>query len=315
VGPVLLVLGSCTSLQVGAALAVHLFALGGSTGTTFLRLGLAALVLLLVVRPRVRGWTRTQWRAALALGLALAGMNLSFYTSLSRIDLGTAVTVEFLGPLTLAALTSRRARDLVWVALALAGVGVLGFAGESHAGGLDPVGVGFALLAGVFWAAYIRAGARLGREVPGHGGLAVATAAAALVLLPVGLPGALRAVQAPHGLPLALGTAVLASVVPYSLELAALRRLPQRTFGVLLSLEPVVASLAGRVLLGQAVTGLGVVGIVLVVVASAGATWSASTGGDRPRPPRPRRPGGETGGTGARDDAPWSTAQPPPPGG
>lgn len=313
-GSVLLVIGSCTSLQVGAALAVHLFALGGSTGTTFLRLGLAALVLLLVVRPRVRGWTRTQWRAAVALGLALAGMNLSFYTALSRIDLGTAVTVEFLGPLTLAAVTSRRARDLVWVGLALAGVGVLGFAGESHDGGLDPVGVGFALLAGAFWAAYIRTGARLGREVPGHGGLAVATTVAALVLAPVGFPGAARAVQAPDGFLLALGTAVLASVVPYSLELAALRRLPQRTFGVLLSLEPVIASLAGRVLLGQALTPLGVLGIALVVVASAGATWSASTG-DR-SPPR-RRGLRDDPGAGAEPgvDGAWRGGQPAPPGG
>jgi inner membrane transporter RhtA len=278
VGSILLVLGSCASLQVGAALAVRLFALGGSTGTTFLRLGLAALVLLLVFRPRVRGWTWVQWRSVLALGLALAGMNLSFYTALSRIDLGAAVTVEFLGPLTLAAVTSRRARDLLWVGLALAGVGVLGFAGETHDGGLDPVGVGFALLAGAFWAAYIRTGARLGREVPGHGGLAVATAVAALVLAPAGEPGALRALGSPHGPALALGTAVLASVVPYSLELAALRRLPQRTFGVLLSLEPVVASLAGWALLGQAVTALAGLGVVLVVAASAGATWSASPG-------------------------------------
>lgn len=276
-GSVLLVLGSCTSLQIGAALAVHLFALGGSTGTTFLRLGLAALVLLLVVRPRVRRWTAVQWKASIALGLALAGMNLSFYTALTRVDLGTAVTIEFLGPLTLAAVTSRRARDLVWVALALAGVGVLGVAGESHSGGLDLVGVGFALLAGAFWAAYIRTGARLGQVVPGHGGLAVATVVATLALAPVGVPGAVQAVTAPNGWWLALGTAVMASVVPYSLELAALRRMPQRTFGVLLSLEPVIASLAGWALLGQAVTAAGAVGIVLVVAASAGATWSAGT--------------------------------------
>ena len=274
-GSVLLVLGSCTSLQLGAALAVHLFALGGSSGTTFLRLGLAAVVLLLVVRPRVRRWTGAQWRASIALGLALTGMNLCFYASLTRVDLGTAVTVEFLGPLTLAAVTSRRARDLVWVALALSGVCVLGVAGNE--GGLDRVGVGLALLAGVFWAAYIRAGTRVGQLVPGHGGLAVATGVAALVLAPVGLPGALQALGTLHGWWLALGTAVLASVVPYSLELAALRRLPQRTFGVLLSLEPVVASLAGWVLLGQSISLTGALGIVLVVAASAGATWSAST--------------------------------------
>jgi inner membrane transporter RhtA len=131
----------------------------------------------------------------------------------------------------------------------------------------------------VFWAAYIRTGARLGQVVPGHGGLAVATGLAALVLAPVGIPGAVQSLGAPNGWWLALGTAVLASVVPYSLELAALRRLPQRTFGVLLSLEPVVASLAGWVLLGQSMTAAGGAGIVLVVVASAGATWSAGPGG------------------------------------
>jgi inner membrane transporter RhtA len=275
VGPVLLVIGSCTSLQVGAALAVHLFALGGSTGTTLLRLGLAALVLLAVVRPRVRSWTGLQWRAVLALGLSLGAMNGCFYAAISRIDLGTAVTIEFLGPLTLSAVLSRRVRDLLWVGLALAGVVVLGLTGEHHGGSLDPVGVVFALLAGGCWAAYIMASARVGRLVPGHGGLAVATAVGALVLVPLGAGGALRAVTAPHGLWLALGTALLASVIPYSLELAALRRLPQRTFGILLSLEPVIASLAGWALLGQRMTLLGGLGVVLVVLASAGATASA----------------------------------------
>lgn len=274
-GPVLLVIGSCTSLQVGAALAVHLFALGGSTGTTLLRLGLAALVLLVVVRPRVRAWTGLQWRAAVMLGLSLGAMNGCFYAAISRIDLGTAVTIEFLGPLTLSAVLSRRLRDLLWVGLALAGVLVLGLTGEHHGGSLDPVGVVFALLAGACWAAYIMASARVGRLVPGHGGLALATAVGALALVPLGAGGAVHALGTPNGLWWALGTALLASVVPYSLELAALRRLPQRTFGILLSLEPVIASLAGWALLGQRMTLLGGLGVVLVVLASAGATGTA----------------------------------------
>ncbi|MEZ0494566.1 DMT family transporter [Kineococcus sp. TBRC 1896] len=278
-GPVLLVIGSCTSLQVGAALAVHLFALGGSTGTTLLRLGFAALVLLVVVRPRVRRWTGLQWRAAAALGLSLGAMNGCFYAAISRIDLGTAVTVEFLGPLTLSAVLSRRARELLWVALALVGVVVLGVTGEHHGGSLDPTGVLLALAAGAFWAAYIMTSARVGEVVPGHGGLAVATAVGALLLVPLGAGGALQALSAPGGPWLAFGTALLASVVPYSLELAALRRLPQRTFGVLLSLEPVIASLAGWALLGQRMTPLGGVGVALVVLASAGAT--ATTGRSR----------------------------------
>lgn len=284
-GSVLLVIGSCTSLQIGAALAVHLFALGGSTGTTFLRLGLAALVLLVLIRPKVRSWTGLQWRSAAALGISLGVMNACFYAALTRIDLGTAVTIEFLGPLTLSAVTSRRVRELLWVALALVGVAVLGLTGEGHGGPLDPVGVGFALAAGACWAAYIITGARLGRVTTGHGGLAVATTVGALLLLPLGFSGAVQAVSAPNGLWLALGTALLASVVPYSFELAALRRLPQRTFGILLSLEPVIAALAGWALLGQALSAFGGVGILLVVLASAGATLGASREAARAREP------------------------------
>jgi inner membrane transporter RhtA len=271
---VALVLGSCVSLQVGAACAARLFPAAGSTGTTLLRLGLAAALLLVAIRPRAHRWAAGQWRAVLAFGATLAAMNGTFYAALDRIPLGTAVTVEFLGPLTLAAVLSRQVRELGWVLLAAAGVATLGLQ-DGSGPGLDPVGVAYALVAGLFWALYILAGRRVGARVPGHGGLAVATAVGALLLVPVGAVGAAHAVAQPHLLPLVAATALLASVVPYSLELAALRRLPPPVFGVLLSLEPAIAAVAGWLLLGQGLGPAAAVAVGVVVLASAGSTLTA----------------------------------------
>lgn len=270
-GPVVLVLGSCVSLQVGAACAAQLFPVSGSTGTTLLRLGLAAALLLPLVRPRPRHWDRRQWRAVVLYGAALAAMNASFYAAIARIPLGTAVTIEFLGPLTLAAVLSRRPRDLGWVALAGTGVALLGL-GAGGAAGLDPAGVGFGLLAGLFWAGYILASQHTGAVVPGQAGLAVATVVGTLLLAPAGAAGAVHAFARWDLALFAVGTGLLGSVVPYSLELAALRRLPAAVFGVLFSLEPAIAALAGRVLLGQRIGPVESVAIGVVVVASAGST-------------------------------------------
>ncbi|WP_306203807.1 EamA family transporter [Actinoplanes sp. RD1] len=267
---VLMILGSCTSLQVGAALAARLFPVTGSAGATLLRLGLAAGVMVAVARPAVRAWRSHQWRAVLLLGLTLAGMNGFFYAAIARIPLGPAVAIEFLGPLTLAAVLSRRVRDIAWVLLAMAGVALLGFA--DGAGALDPLGVLFVLVAAAFWALYILASARAGAAVQGQGGLAIAMAVGAVVLLPVGVTGAERALTSPTVLVLALATGVLASVIPYSLELSALRRLPKRVFGVLLSLEPVVAAVAGWALLGQPATWVTALAVGVVVAASVGST-------------------------------------------
>ena len=273
---VLMVLGSCTSLQVGAACAARLFPVIGSTAATFLRLAVAAVIVLLATRPRVRAWSGGQWRSVVLFGLSLAAMNGSFYEAIARIPLGTAVTIEFLGPLTLAAVLSRRLRDLVWVALAAAGVALLGVAdGIGGAGSLDPVGVAFALVAGAFWAAYILASARVGSSVPGSGGLAVALAVAAVAMAPLGAAGAAATVTSPHLLLLAAATGVLASVIPYSLEFAALRRLPAHVFGVLLSLEPAVAATAGWLLLGQRMGPREAVAVGVVVLASAGSTLTS----------------------------------------
>jgi inner membrane transporter RhtA len=276
-----MVLGSCTSLQVGAACAAQLFPRIGSNGATFLRLTVAAVVLVAAARPALHRWTRRQWGSVVLFGLSLAGMNGSFYESIARIPLGTAVTIEFLGPLTLAAVLSRRPRDLTWVALAAAGVGLLGLTGSgTTTGSLDGVGVLFALVAAVFWAAYILASARVGATVPGQGGLAVALVVAALALLPLGAPGALTAVGSTRLLLLAAGTGVLASVIPYSLELAALRRLPPPVFGVLLSLEPAIAATAGWLLLSQRLGGWEAAAVGVVVLASVGSTLTAR----RPQP-------------------------------
>ncbi|GAB3298211.1 EamA family transporter [Pseudoclavibacter terrae] len=272
---VAMILASCISLQFGAALAMQLFPELGSWGVTTLRLLLAAGVLLLVARPRILSWSRRQWMHVLLFGVAIAGMNGFFFASLALIPLGPAVAIEFIGPLTLAAVLSRKPQHLAWVGLALVGMALLGVESFDSGEPLDPLGVLFTLIAGGFWAGYILIGARVGAWVPGTGGLAVAFAVAGVLTMPLGFGGVAAAVAAPWLLLLALGTAMLSSVVPYSLEFAALRRVPKHVFGVLLSLEPVMAALSGWLLLGQDVGLLAIIAIFLVVAASAGSTLSS----------------------------------------
>lgn len=271
---VLMVIGSCTSLQFGASLATQLFGPLGATGVTTLRLGLAAVMLALVTRPRVRTWTRSQWTAVAAFGLALAGMNGMFYEAIARIPLGPAVAIEFLGPLGLAAILSRKLKDFAWIVLALVGVMILGF--DDAGGLLDLVGVAFVLGAGFFWALYILASERVGGAVDGAGGLAMALVVGTIALVPFGAQGAWTGLTDVHYLALAIGTAFLASVVPYALELSALRRLPKAVFGVLLALEPVIAALAGWLLLDQGFGATRALAVLLVVIAGAGSAITAS---------------------------------------
>jgi inner membrane transporter RhtA len=277
---VLLVLGSCTSFQFGAALATHLFPVAGAVGATLLRLGLAAIVLLAVTRPNVRGWTKPQWRSVILYGVSLAGMNGFYYASLARLPLSAAVTIQFLGPLTLSAALSRRWRDGGWIVLALLGVLTLGLADRHGSGGggagLDPVGVVFALISAAFWALYIVAGSKASEAVPGRSGVAVAMTAGALVLLPFGALGARHVAGRPGPMLLALGVALLASVVPYTLEFAAMRRAPRRVFGILLSLDPALATLAGWLLLGQRSSPVAIAAVAVVITASVGSTVLAS---------------------------------------
>lgn len=269
---VALVIGSCLSLPFGAAIAVQLFPALGSWGVASLRITIAALVVMLLVRPRLRRWNRQQWGAATLFGLTLAGMNGFFYAAIERIPLGPAVAIEFIGPLVLAAVLTRRRADAIWVGVAIVGIALLGVDGMIGQDPLDLLGVLFVLVAAGFWVLYIRMSARVGALIPGAGGLAVALAVAAVVLLPFGIPATITAVSDMNLLLLAALTALLASVIPYTFELAALRRIPQRVFGVLLSLEPAFATLAGFIMLGQLVSPLKLLAIALVIAASVGTT-------------------------------------------
>jgi inner membrane transporter RhtA len=266
------VLGAIASVQLGGALAKTLFDEVGPGGAVLLRVALAAGVLAALWRPRVGHHAAAElWLAAL-FGIVLAGMNLAFYASLDRIPLGVAVTLEFVGPLGVAVATSRRALDFLWVALAAAGILLLSDFGSSS---LDAAGAALALLAGAFWAAYILFAGRVGRAFPGGEGLALAMVVAAALLVPVGIAGGGAELVAPGVLAVGAAVALLSSVIPYSLELEALRRLPTGVFGVLMSLEPAMAALAGFVVLGEALAAREVVAIALVVSASAGAALGA----------------------------------------
>ncbi|MET0818671.1 MAG: EamA family transporter [Solirubrobacteraceae bacterium] len=263
-----LVLAAAGSLQVGAAFAVTLFDELGPGGAAFLRLALAALVLWVIWRPSVRSHSAADLRLAAAFGIALGLMNWSIYESMDRIPLGVAVTIEFAGPLLVAVLGSRRPLDGVWVALAAAGIVLLA---DPSGGSIDRLGVFFALTAAACWMAYIHLGKRTARVFPGGSGLALAMIAGALVVAPAGLIQGGGELLQPELLGAALVVALASSVLPYSLELEALRRLPAPVFGVLMSLEPAVAALAGFVVLGQELGARELTAIAMVVVASAGA--------------------------------------------
>ena len=256
------------SVQFGSGLAATLFDELGSGGTVFLRVLFAAVVLGLAWRPRVRGLSRRDLLLAVAFGLTLAGMNACFYASIDRIPLGIAVTFEFVGPLGVAVVGSRSPLDVLWVGLAAAGIVLLSGFGDGSE--LDGLGVTLALVAGGFWAAYILLSERTGQAFPGGSGLALAMVVAAAALLPVGVADAGGALLEPELLALGAAVAMLSSAIPYSLELEALRRMPRRAFGVLMSLDPAMAALAGLVVLGQDLDFREWLAIALVVLASAG---------------------------------------------
>ncbi|MFJ8012666.1 EamA family transporter [Streptomyces sp. NPDC096339] len=273
-GPVALVIAAGVSVQFGAALAVTIMPRVGAVGVVTLRLTAAAIVLLLLCRPTLRGHSRSDWRTVIAFGIALAGMNGLFYQAIDRIPLGPAVTLEVLGPLALSVIVSRRLVNVLWAGLALAGVVLLSSHGGGGFGGLDPLGAGFALGAGAMWAAYIVFSARTGRRFPQADGLALAMAVAAVISLPLGVFEAGSALLDPSTLALGAGVAVLSSVLPYTLELLALRRLPAPTFAILMSLEPAIAATAGFLVLHQAMSALDALAIALVIAASMGAVRS-----------------------------------------
>jgi inner membrane transporter RhtA len=262
-----LVLAAVVSVQFGGALAATLVPTIGAPGSVTLRLLFATLVLGAVARPRLRGHSARAWRTVVAFGLALGLMNLAFYASLERLPIGVAVTIEFLGPLTLATVLSRRARDLVAVAAAGVGVVLISEALTVPLEELNWTGLALAAAAGACWAAYIILSGRTGAEFDQLDGLAIAMAVALVVVLPFGLPTI--PLWTASIIATGFGIAMLSSVVPYSLELLALRRLSARVFGILLSLEPAAAALAGFLVLDQRLTTQQLTGMVLVVLASA----------------------------------------------
>jgi inner membrane transporter RhtA len=271
---VALVLAAISSLQLGAAVGATLFDDVGAAGAALLRLALAAVILLAVTRPRTAGRSAREWRLAALFGLVLGAMNLCIYEAIDRIPLGVAVTIEFAGPLGVAVALSRRRADLAWAGLAGAGVVLLA---DPGGGGTDAAGVAFALAAAGAWAAYILIAQRAGRVFAGRDGVTLAMAVGVLVPLGPGLAAGGAGLLDPTTIAIAAAVAVLSSVVPYPLETEALRRLPARVFGVLMSLEPAVAALAGLVVLGQGLSARDALAVALVVLASIGVTRRAAT--------------------------------------
>jgi inner membrane transporter RhtA len=274
-----LVVAGVSSVQLGAAIAKSLFDQLTPTGLVMLRLVFGALILGLLFRPRVRDRSSRELQLALAFGLTLVTMNFCFYQAIDRIPLGIAVTLEFVGPLGVALVGSRRSSDFLWVALAAAGIALLA---PGIGEGLDAVGVAFALGAGVLWAAYITLSIHVGRAFTGPTGLVLAMAVGAIVALPFGIASAGSALLEVELLAAAFAVAVLSAALPWSLELEALRRMPAHVFGVLMSLEPAIGALVGFVVLGERIGVRAFTAIALVVLASAGAARGARTA---PAPP------------------------------
>ncbi|HEX6787741.1 MAG TPA: EamA family transporter [Gaiellaceae bacterium] len=263
-----LVLAAACSVQGGAAVAKSLFATLGPPGVVFLRLLFGSIALWAIARPELRGRSRRDLSLVVALGVVLVSMNLTFWESLERLPLGVAVTVEFLGPLAIAVIGSRRPLDLVWVAAATGGVALLA---DSGGHSVSALGLALAAIAGGFWALYILLGVRVGQAFTGATGLAPAMALGAILVAPWGIISAGHHLRDPQLVGAGVGVGLLSSALPWSLELEAMRRLPSQVFGIVLSLEPAVAAFAGFVFLHEHLRTRAWIAIVLVVAASAGA--------------------------------------------
>ncbi|MER2297912.1 threonine/homoserine exporter RhtA [Pseudomonas promysalinigenes] len=270
--PIGLLLIAMASIQSGASLAKSMFPLVGAQGTTTLRLIFASIIMLLILRPWRARMTGKTLRNVIIYGMSLGGMNFLFYMSLQTTPLGIAVALEFTGPLAVALFASRRALDFLWIALAVAGLLLLlpvGHGGQP----LDVLGAAYALGAGVCWALYILFGQRAGAE---HGiqSAALGVVVAALFVAPIGIVHAGSALLSPAIIPLALGVAILSTALPYSLEMVALTRMPARTFGTLMSIEPAIGALSGLLFLGEVLSTTQWLAILAIIAASAGATLS-----------------------------------------
>ncbi|ALL07202.1 transporter [Pedobacter sp. PACM 27299] len=270
--PLPAVLLAIISVQAGAAIAKGLFPAIGPTATASLRIGLSAIILLVANRPNLFKLTGAQWKAVIPYGLALGAMNVIFYMAIKRIPLGLGVTLEFIGPLLLAVCNSKRALDYLWVLLAAAGIALIApWSNE----GLDLIGVLLALLAGGFWAAYIVLGSRISKIMKGGDAVSVGMIFATLLVVPFGFFGGGFSQITPTLLLLGGALALLSSAIPFTLEMSALGQMPARTFSILMSMEPAVASLAGIVFLSEHLSFFEYLAVALVVIASAGATLTS----------------------------------------
>lgn len=275
IAPILVLILAIVSIQTGASFAKNLFPLAGAAGTTALRLFFASIILWFIFRPWKFTYKKSDLKNLAIYGTSLGLMNLTFYFALERIPLGLAVTLEFIGPLTLAILSSRRKIDFFWALLAALGIYmVMPVSDLTHA--LDPVGMMFALIAGMFWAFYIYFGQRAGKDL--HGGMAttIGMTFAALVAIPFGLIIDGSKLLNPSLLPMGIIVAIFSSALPYSLEMYSLKKIPTKTFGILMSLEPAVASLVGLIFLGEQLTVIQWFAIFCVMAASLGSTLTIS---------------------------------------
>lgn len=275
VSSIALLILAMVSIQTGASFAKGLFPLAGAAGTTAIRLFFATVILWAVWRPWKMSFKKSDLKNLFVYGASLGLMNLTFYFALERIPLGLAVTLEFVGPLTLSTLSSRRKIDFLWVILAAVGI-YLVMPQTQIGAATDTLGIVFALIAGMFWAFYIHFGAKAGKDLHGGTATAIGMSFAALVALPFGLVIDGGKLLNPSLLPMGLLVAVLSSALPYSLEMISLKKMPTKTFGILMSLEPAIASLVGLIVLGETLSSVQWIAILCVIVASLGSSLSVS---------------------------------------
>lgn len=269
--PLPAVLLAIISVQGGAAIAKGLFPLLGAAGTASIRIGFSALILLAAYRPNLKLLSIQQWKAVIPYGISLGAMNVIFYFAIERIPLGLGVTLEFIGPLLLAVFGSKKPIDFLWVALAAIGIACIAPWGDT---GADLLGMCLALLAGAFWAAYIVLGGRISKLMDGGQAVAIGMIFASVVVLPFGIAGGILNHFSPVMLLSGITLALLSSAIPFTLEMNALRKMPARTFSILMSLEPAVAALCGLVFLKEMLSFYEWLAVALVIIASAGATLS-----------------------------------------
>lgn len=267
--PIPAVLFAIISVQSGAAIAKTLFPSIGAAGTASLRIGISALILMAVYRPNLTKLTKEQWKFVIPYGLCLGAMNLVFYFAIERIPIGLAVTLEFIGPLMVAVLGSKRAVDFLWVLLAAVGIVLIA---PWTTNGVDVLGAALATLAGVFWAAYIVIGGKVSKRMDGNQAVATGMLIAACLVVPFGIFGDGLDSLTPKFLGMGIALALLSSAIPFTLEMKALGRLPARTFSILMSLEPAAAAICAFIFLQEYLSFNEILAVVFVVAASAGST-------------------------------------------